>query len=39
MRKHNPLQLFSSVTGNTTKAAYIKSFVNLTSDIANKKLL
>ncbi len=39
VRKHNPLQLFSSVAGNTTKVAYIKSFVNLSSDIANKKLL
>ncbi len=38
VRKHNPLQLFTSVTANTTKAAQIKSFVNLTADISAKKL-
>ncbi|KAK3897130.1 hypothetical protein C8A05DRAFT_20043 [Staphylotrichum tortipilum] len=38
VRKHNPLQLFSSVTNDATKAAQIKSFMNLTSDITNHKL-
>ena len=38
VRKHNPLQLFASVSNNATKAAQIKSLVNLTSDVTNKKL-
>ncbi|KAL2126535.1 hypothetical protein VTI74DRAFT_745 [Chaetomium olivicolor] len=38
VRKHNPLVLYSSVTDNSTKAAQIKSFVNLTSDITSQKL-
>ncbi|KAK4141547.1 uncharacterized protein C8A04DRAFT_30917 [Dichotomopilus funicola] len=38
VRKHNPLALYSSITDNSTKTAQIKSFVNLTSDIHNKKL-
>ncbi len=38
VRKHNPLQLFASVSNNATKAAQIKTLVNLTSDVDNKKL-
>jgi acid phosphatase len=38
VRKHNQLVLYQSVSDNSTRAAQIKSFVNLTSDITNKKL-
>ncbi|KAK4234025.1 hypothetical protein C8A03DRAFT_19008 [Achaetomium macrosporum] len=38
VRKHNPLVLFDNIAHNATRAAQIKSFVNLTSDLEAKKL-
>ncbi|KAL2015029.1 hypothetical protein VTK56DRAFT_6443 [Thermocarpiscus australiensis] len=38
VRKHNPLVLFDNIAKNATRAAQIKSFVNLTSDLESKKL-
>lgn len=38
VRKHNPLVLFDSVTGNSTRLSLLKNFTSFTDDLAAKTL-